>query len=83
MPVQPGRRSEAVGVAGEAQMRPRSDQRVDLCGRKMFEQGRHIVVDAMAGKIVDPDQFFVVGQAAQIEADVHARIERGQPPRFG
>lgn len=76
------RRGQLVHSTIETQSSTRNDQLIDLRCREMFEQARHIVIDAVAAKMFGRDQFVVVGQATQIDAEFDSFVHGRQPPRL-
>ena len=82
-PLHPGGRGQLVQAAVYAQVGTRYDEFIDLCCLEMLEQGRHKIEDAVPAQVVDLDELFEVGEAANIHADPQPRIERRQPPRLG
>ena len=78
--VQPFDRRQLVLQPGKAEVGARSDERIDLRRREMLEQARHVVVDAVAGEPFLRDERVEVGEAADVDRDLHPLVERRQPP---
>ena len=76
-------RRQLVAQAGEREVRARRDELVDLRGREVVHQVGHVVVDAVPRQALVLDQRVEVREAVDVDADLHALVERREIPRRG